>query len=622
MGNGFPPLAPLPTKDGTRFRVFSRAPRLNLQLYANAAEARPNRTVPLDVETHRREGMWEIVVPDVGAGQLYTWARERHVPLLDPYALAVSGPERFGQPADVPAKSVVVAPPPEVEWHRPRTPWSRTVVYELHVRGFTRHKSAAVADAGTYRALAGKAEYLRDLGVTAVELLPVHEFDETEVKRLPDLCNFWGYSPVAWLAPHRRYAAAAGALDGPLHEFREMVLALHRAGIEVIVDVVFNHTAELGAAGPTLHLRGLDDEMYYLRDDTGDYADLSGCGNAVRAQHPTVRTLIRDALRWWVHGLGVDGFRFDLATILARDENGELMDVPPLLREIEHDPALRAVHLIAEAWDAAEGYRVADWPGGARWAVWNDRFRDDVRRAWLGGDDGALAARLAGSPDLFPGGPLRSLNYVTAHDGFTLRDTVSYARRHNLANGEEGRDGHVHEVSCNHGAEGPSDDPEIEARRERARRNLMASLLLARGVPMLLAGDELSRTQRGNNNAYCHDSDLTWIDWTGLETDAAFWRFVRGLLHLRRDHAGGEFAWLLEGETTLCYQLGDLLVLVNTGDDEVSFDLPPEDSWKTVVNTAAAPPGDFVEPKSATACEPGAFVVAGRSLVVLISHPE
>jgi glycogen operon protein len=421
------------------------------------------------------------------------------------------------------------------------------------------------------------------------------------------------------MAPHRRYAAAAGDLDGPLREFREMVLALHRAGIEVIVDVVFNHTAELDAAGPTLHLRGLDDEMYYLRDDAGDYADLSGCGNAVRAQHPTVRTLIRDALRWWVHGLGVDGFRFDLATILARDENGELMDEPPLLREIEHDPALKGVHLIAEAWDAAGGYRVADWPGGERWAVWNDRFRDDVRRAWLQGDGEALAVRLAGSADLFPDGPLRSLNYVTAHDGFTLRDAVSYAERHNLENGEENRDGHAHEVSANHGVEGPSDDPEVRAARERARRNLVASLLLARGVPMLLAGDELGRTQRGNNNAYCHDSDLTWIDWTGLETDADFGRFVRGLLRLRRDHAGQELTWVQEGETAFAYRLGDLLVLVNTGDDEVSFDLPKEGGWKVVVDTAAAPPGDFAQPKSATACKPGTLPVTSESLVVLMS---
>jgi glycogen operon protein len=397
-----------------------------------------------------------------------------------------------------------------------------------------------------------------------------------------------------------------------------MVLALHRAGIEVIVDVVFNHTAEQDAAGPTLHLRGLDDEMYYLRDDAGDYADLSGGGNTVRAQHPTVRTLIRDALRWWVHGLGVDGFRFDLATILARDESGEPMDDPPLLREIEHDPALRDVHLIAEAWDAAGGYRVADWPGGERWAVWNDRFRDDVRRAWLGDDGGALAARLAGSADLFPDGPLKSLNYVTAHEGFTLRDAVSFAERHNLANGEEGRDGHAHEVSCNHGAEGPSTEPTIEAARERARRNLVASLLLARGVPMLLAGDELGRTQRGNNNAYCHDSDLTWVDWTGRETDAFFGRFVRGLLRLRRDHAGDELTWVLEGETSFCYRRGDLLVLVNTGDEEVSFDLPAEDGWKVVVDTAATPPGDFTPPASAGAWKRSRRDVPARSLTVLL----
>ncbi|MHC4549857.1 MAG: glycogen debranching protein [Planctomycetota bacterium] len=638
MASGLPPLSPLPTAQGTRFRIVSHiADHLHLQLYDEMDAPVPARTLTLDAATHRRDGLWEILVPDVGPGQPYTWAVTPDRPLLDPYALAVSGPERFG--ADAPAaarpplsevnrdarfKSVVVAAPPPVAWRRPRTPWERSVIYELHVRGFTRHPSSGVEAPGTFRGLAARADYLRDLGVTAVELLPVHEFDETEVRRLPGLFNFWGYSPVAWFAPNRRYAAAARAPEGPLAEFREMVLALHDAGIEVILDVVFNHTAELDSTGPTWHLRGLDDEVYYLHEPrTGEYVNLTGCGNTVRAQHPTVRALVRDALRWWVHGMGVDGFRFDLAAILARDGDGELMEEPPLIREIETDPALAGVHLVAEAWDAAGGYLVQDWPGGPRWAVWNDRFRDDVRRAWLQqGPCEILADRLTGSVDLFPAGPRRILNYVTAHDGFTLRDAVSFARRHNLANGEKGRDGHAHEVSANLGTEGPSDDPAIRARRDRARRNVVASLLLARGVPMLLAGDELGRTQRGNNNAYCHDSDLTWIDWSGLQTDAAFHRFVRGLIHLRRDafDVEGEADRLrpdVEASEAFGYRLGRLLVLVNASDGHVSFALPPECAWKVVVNTAQAPPDDLHEPGGAPRWDHDAFAVAGQSLAVL-----
>jgi len=408
-----------------------------------------------------------------------------------------------------------------------------------------------------------------------------------------------------------------------------MTEALHAAGIEVILDVVFNHTGELREGGPLWHFKALDRERFYLvQPRTGALADLTGCGNTVRAQHPAVRAVILQALRWWVHGLGVDGFRFDLAAILARDGDGAIMPDPPLLREIEEDPLLAGVKLIAEAWDAADGYLVPAWPGSARWAVWNDRFRDDVRSAWLRDGERApeLATRLCGSSDLFRTSPLRSVNFVTAHDGFTLRDAVSYDRKHNLANGEGNRDGHTHPISSNHGVEGPADDAGTKAARDRARRNLVACLLLAQGVPMLLAGDEMGRTQVGNNNAWCHDGPLTWVDWTGLDRDAAFGRFVKGLLRLRREcnalrrttflegGDAGDVAWFgpdggapswNHGPAAFGYRLSglgahtgagrdepDLLVLVNLEDASRAFVLP-EGSWRLRVDTAAPPPNDL-----------------------------
>jgi glycogen operon protein len=574
--------------------------------------------------------MWEALVPEAREGQLYAWARDPERPLLDPYSLLVAGPA----PGELPPiqeanrgarfKSVVVAPP-AVAWERPQAPRA-SLVYELHVRGFTKGGGSG----GTYRDLAAKAGYLRDLGVTAVELLPVHQFDRDEVRRAPGLVQFWGYDPIAWLAPHGGYAAT-----DPIAEFREMVRAFHAAGISVILDVVFNHTGELDSEGPTWSWRGLADDLYYLRElRTGEYMNLTGCGNTVRAQHPAVRALIRHALRWWVHGMGVDGFRFDLASVLARDVNGLITRKPPLLREIEEDPWLREATLIAEAWDAAEGYLVGAWPGGPRWSVWNDRFRDDVRRAWLrpDGDAATLATRLSGSSDLFKGlGPGRSINYVTCHDGFTLLDAVTYSRRHNEANMEDGRDGNANEICANHGVEGPSDDAAVRLARDRARRNLVATLLLAQGVPMLLGGDEIGRTQRGNNNAYCQDNEISWVDWAGLERDRDFLRFVKGLLRFRRETPallrekfltdddvtwfgsdGGKVEWK---SGAFGYHLKpDVVVLANLTEAPVAFTLPAGLALRLVADTAAAPPGDLID--SGTRWENPGYEAAAKSLVV------
>jgi glycogen operon protein len=683
----FPTLSPRLADGGARFRAVSRsASSLRLLLYDSPRDPLPAREIALDPERDRRGDVWELFVPGVRPGQAYLWkcegARGIAGPLLDPFALAYSGPERFG--CDDPArqlaprppralvnagaawKSLVVDPPPPPGWNRPRTPLSDTLLYELHVRGFTRGAKSGVSAPGTYRGLAEKVPYLKELGITAVELLPVHEFDETEMRPRgaelgTPLVNVWGYSPIGWFSPNRRYAAAAAEPLGPIAEFREMVAAFHAAGIEVILDVVFNHTAEMDETGTPWHFRGFDDDLFYLKQG-GRYANHSGCGNTVQAHPPAVRLVVLEALRWWMHGMGVDGFRFDLASILCRDGEGRILAHPPLLREIEEDPWLSGAKIIAEPWDAGGGYLVGRWPGGPRWSVWNDRFRDDTRRAWLLEPRlaGVLASRLSGSSDLFPeAGPLRGINFVTSHDGFTLADTVSYSRRHNRANGEEGRDGNGSEPSWNHGVEGPAASPAIRAAREVARRNLAATLLLSQGVPMLLAGDEFGRSQAGNNNAYCHDGELSWVDWRGRESDAPFHRFLSGLVRLRRRHASlrrpgflagadhdgdgvpdvawfgpsgqgmrweeerGLFAFRLSGargETGAAADEPDLCLLVNLLPDAREFLLPPDRegriAWRILVETAALPPADLHDPLSAPPAPPR-FPLPPRSLALL-----
>jgi glycogen operon protein len=625
----------------------ARGPKqLSLILFGDDGGA--PRVLALDARHDRRGDVWERFVPGVGAGQRYAWAVDPRRPLLDPSAVAVAGPTRFGQDGDPSAgrrdlKSVVVAPPEPVTWRRPNHALADSVIYEVHARGFTRHPSSGAAAAGTYRGLVDRIDHLKSLGVTAVELLPVHEFDERENHRA-GLFNFWGYSPLAWSAPNRRYASDGATADGPIREFREMVQALHGAGIEVILDLVFNHTGEQGRPGPVWHFKDLDPEGAYLRDDDGGLMDLTGCGNTVRCADPWMRRMIVDSLRWWVHGLGVDGFRFDLTTIFTRDDAGALDTAAAIVRDIESDPWLQGVHLIAEPWDAAGGHLVADWPGNDVWAVWNDTFRDDVRRAWLEEDHagGALAKRLTGSSDKFDVGPARGVNFVTAHDGFTLADVVSYEDKHNESNGEHGNDGRDGEPSANFGVEGPTDDAEIRIARNAARRNLMATTLLAQGVPMIVAGDEMGRTQRGNNNAYCHDDEISWLDWQGVERDAEFLRFVRGVIGIRREarmlrrqrfladnevtwfgadgeevdwhDAPGQFAYRLHGTT---FAEPDLIVLINLDSETCGFDLPSETTWALRVDTAAPPPEDYHDAETAPHIDEAHIVLSPRSLVLL-----
>jgi isoamylase len=555
------PLGATVRDSGVNFSVFSRGAALvELLLFDDANAAKPAGVVPLDADKHRTYHYWHVFMPGIQPGQVYAY--RTHGPfapdrgcrfdpgkvLVDPYGLAVAVPERYdrwaaARPGDNAATAMksVVGDPSRYDWEGDlplNRPFAETVIYELHVAAFTRHPSSGVpsAERGTYAGLIQKIPYLKDLGVTAVELLPVFQFDPHDAP--PGRVNYWGYQPVSFFAPHHAYSSQRSPL-AVLDEFRDMVKAFHRAGLEVILDVVFNHTTEGGQTGPTLCYRGLANDVYYiLEKDRSRYADYTGCGNTLNANQPIVRRMIQDSLRYWVTQMHVDGFRFDLASILSRDEEGHPLPNPPILWDIESDPVLAGTKLIAEAWDAAGLYQVGTFIG-ERWQEWNGRFRDDVRR-FVRGDNSsvpAIATRLLGSPDLY-GHEEReaeqSINFVTCHDGFTLNDLVSYNRKHNEANGEDNRDGFDENLSWNCGVEGPTDDATIEALRNRQVKNFFTLTLLAAGTPMILMGDEIRRTQQGNNNAYSQDSELSWFDWTLLERHGDLHRFLKALNEFRQ----------------------------------------------------------------------------------------
>jgi len=554
------PLGATCSHEGVNFSVFSRhATGVELLLFEGVDDREPSRAIRLDPGVHRTYFYWHVFVPGVRPEQLYGYRVEgpfdpetglRFDPtkvLLDPYGRGVAVPEgysrdaaqREGDNAATAMKSVVVDPG-AYDWEGDaplRRPSAQTIVYEMHVRGFTRHPSSGVPEKtrGTFAGLIEKIPYLRDLGITAVDLLPVFQFDAQDCP--PGLVNYWGYSPVSFFAPHQAYSSRLDRL-GPIDEFRDMVKALHRAGIEVILDVVFNHTAEGGHGGPTLSFRGLDNVTYYILErDRSRYANYTGTGNTLNANQPIVRRMIVDSLRYWVEAMHVDGFRFDLAAVLSRDASGQPMPNPPVLWDIESDPVLAGTKLIAEAWDAAGLYQVGSFVGDS-WQEWNGRFRDDVR-SFFRGEQGSvvrMADRLIGSPEIY-GHEEReaeqSVNFVTCHDGFTLDDVVSYDGKHNEANGEDNRDGADDNRSWNCGVEGPTDDAAIEKLRNRQVKNFLTVTLLSIGMPMILMGDEVRRTQRGNNNAYCQDNETSWFDWTLVATHADVHRFV-ALLNGRR----------------------------------------------------------------------------------------
>jgi isoamylase len=668
-------------EDGVNFSVFSRnATRMWLQLYRHEGDRKPAVRIELDPVHNRTFFFWHVLVEGATPGMWYTWRADgpgdtRHtgfrfddrVELLDPRARVVSTHlwERARAVtrarAGTSIRACIIADEP-YDWEGD-TPLNHrledSVIYELHVGGFTRHPSAGVECPGTFRGVMEKIPYLQALGITDVELLPIMAFDEQDVPpcvAARGLTNFWGYSSYGFYALHPGYAW------GPdiRREFRDMVKALHRAGIGVILDVVLNHTAEGGADGPTISFRGLGNEFYYHLDpdDQRLYRDYSGCGNTLNCNHPAVARLLLQALEYWVREMHVDGFRFDLASAMARGEDGKPMYHAPLLWNIEFSETLAQTRLICEAWDAAGLYQVGDFPG-YRWAEWNGRYRDTLRR-WVRGDAGLrgeLAMRLTGSSDLYQANgrlPVNSINFITCHDGFTLRDLVSYERKRNEANGEDNRDGTDHDLSWNCGHEGETSDAAILELRRRQVRNHIALLLLSQGVPMLLAGDEMLRTQHGNNNAWCQDNALGWVDWSQLEQQAGMHRFVREMIALRRRHPAlhryrfltgepgsaveglADISWFdVSGEPpdwhdqaarTLAFMLGPriasepaLLVLLNSDGVEHEFTLPrlARGVWRRCVDTALRSPADITpadEPRDT--CGPR-YRAGAHSVVVL-----
>ena len=558
---------------GVNFALFSEnATAVELCLF-DSIEATRELRIPMREQTQQ---VWHVYLPDARPGQLYGYRvdgpyepKEGHrfnpdKLLLDPYAKAIAGTIHwsdalFGYTVSHPdadlscdARNSAQGMPkcavvdPAFSWAddaRPSIPFHKTLIYELHVKGFTaRHPQVPPELRGTYAGLTCPAvlEYLHSLGVTAVELMPVHQFVEDKHLKDRGLTNYWGYNTIGFFAPDARYASS-GTMGQQVAEFKTMVKALHREGIEVILDVVYNHTAEGNHLGPTLCFRGIDNASYYrlVSNDRRYYMDYTGCGNTLDMTHPRVLQLITDSLRYWVLEMHVDGFRFDLAATLARelhdvDRLGAFFDV------IQQDPVISQVKLIAEPWDLGPGgYQVGNFP--VLWAEWNAEYRDTVRRFWKGdgGQVGQLGYRLTGSSDLYARNsrrPYASINFVTAHDGFSLHDLVSYNEKHNEANGEENRDGHNDNISWNCGAEGPSDEPAVLELRERQKRNFLATLILSQGVPMLLAGDEIGRTQGGNNNAYCQDNEISWVDWNLDRTRRELLEFTRRLTHLFNQH--------------------------------------------------------------------------------------
>jgi isoamylase len=678
-GSSFPLGASL-IADGVNFSVFSKhATAVQLLLFDRADDARPSRVIDLDPHTQRTYHYWHAFVPSIGAGQLYGYrvhgpfAPQRGVRfdaekvLMDPYAKCVARPPpgsraAASSPGDNAAEAVksVVADPCTYDWgddRPPRTPFAKTVIYEMHVGNFTRHPNSGVQAGrrGTFAGLIDKIPYLKDLGVSALELLPVFAFDEEAAPR--GRRNVWGYQPISFFAPHPGYSSRSDPL-GALDEFRDLVRAAHRVGIEVILDVVYNHTAEGGGDGPNFGFRGLANETYYILDkDTGAYADYSGTGNSLNANESIVRRLILDSLRYWVEEMHVDGFRFDLAAVLSRDERGRPIASPPVLLDIESDPVLANVKLIAEAWDAAGLNQVGRFPGDA-WKEWNGMFRDDVRR-FVKGDDQTvrrLACRFVGSPDIYGDQdrePEQSINFVTCHDGFTLNDLVSYDHKHNEANGEANRDGSDMNHSWNCGVEGPTQDAEIERLRNRQVKNFLALTLLATGTPMLLMGDEVRRTQYGNNNAYCLDDETAWFDWSAVGRHADLHRFVCQLIAYRRARtlpverldmtlneliARHPVEWhgvalrkpdwrdTSHSLAATVHFKSDGVVLhlmINAFWKTLAFAIPPLDenhvSWRCCVDTFRDSPRDICAWTEAEAVQGEAFIVQPRSTVVLIT---
>lgn len=675
-GKSFP-LGATVYPDGINFCVFSKSCYyIELLLFDHPEDEKPSQSIRFDPEINRTFYYWHAFVKGLKTGQLYAyrvhgpWAPElgklfdRNKVLIDPYAKSVYVGKNFSREAasqkgDNCSRAVksVAVDTNEYDWEGDEhlnTPYNETIIYEMHVKGFTMHPNSGVEEGkrGSYAGLIEKIPYLKSLGVTAVELMPVQQFDEQDAP--PPLSNYWGYSPLNFFAPHAGYSSDKSPL-GPINEFRDMVKALHKAGIEVILDVVFNHTAEGEPDGPVYSFKGFENKAYYiLKENKAYYEDYTGCGNTFNANHSIVRRLIRDSLRFWTTEMHVDGFRFDLASVLSRDEDGKPLKNPPVLWGIESDPALAGTKLIAEAWDAGGLYQVGSFPGD-KWAEWNGMYRDDIRR-FVRGEEGTvtkLASRIIGSPDIYPAPDRkinRSINFITCHDGFTMYDLVSFNKKHNEDNGEKNLDGSDHNFSFNWGVEGPSVDPVIESLRLRQMKNFYTILFMSQGTPMILMGDEVKRTQHGNNNAYCQDNEISWFDWELLEKNKELLRFTTGLIgfiqasplfkldsilktsyHTRHAHIIWHGVKLGEPDLshnshTLAFTLNypkmqeSIHVMLNQFRNPLTFEIPllhHDSRWRRIVDTAQASPQDFLPMAEAPVVEGDFYTLKEYSAVAI-----
>jgi glycogen operon protein len=669
------PLGATAYDHGVNFCVFSRnAEYIELLLFNDKDEGNPSKVYKLDPGLHRTFYYWHVFIDGLKPGQIYayrvytssttdSWNRfDPQKILTDPYARAIVTPEKFSrtsaiEPGDNCAQAMkcVVTSSDTYDWEGDEPlniPYSESVIYELHVKGFTFHESSGVTleKRGTYAGLIEKIPYLKQLGITAVELMPIYQFDEKDAPG--KLTNYWGYSPVNFFSVHNGYGFEKDPLK-LIAEFKDMVKAFHKAGIEVILDVVFNHTAEGGKDGPVYNLKGFGNDSYYLLRSNGEYRDYTGCGNTLNANHSILRRMIRHSLRYWVEEMHIDGFRFDLASVLSRDEYGKPLKNPPVLWEIESVPSLAHVKLIAEAWDAGGLYQVGSFIG-EKWSEWNGHYRDDIRK-FVKGEKGIvrkLASRILGSPDIYPDPdrePNRSINFITCHDGFTMNDLVSYDKKHNEANLEQGRDGSSFNDSWNCGVEGATDNPDVEALRLKQIKNFFTILFVSQGTPMITMGDEIRRTQKGNNNAYCQDNEISWMDWNLLVPNSDLHSFVTNLIGLVKGKEifkiekilttkevirGPHLIWhgtkpyhadWNHYSRSLAFSIsypeyGEYLyVIMNAYWKGLSFELPKlknSKKWHAVIDTSKSYPEDFIDPKKSKGLLRNIYKAESRSVVV------
>ena len=660
------PLGATSTDNGINFAIHSRDAK-NLVLLVHNSNNKNLLKFELDTSKNRTGDIWHIHLLNISTPVEYSYrvtsGMNQKSIISDPYARVLSGAEEWGSSQARDFRSVYIDPP--FDWGNdcpPDIPLADSVIYELHTRGFTRHPSSGVTSGGTFAGLIEKIPYLKELGITAIELLPVSEFDETGLIRTSptgkQLINFWGYDPINFFAVKAGYSSVINPGD-QLNEFKFMVKEFHKAGIEIILDVVFNHTGEGNTDGRTYNLRALDNSLYYaMNPNKTEYLDFSGCGNSLNANHPVVADLIIDALRYWVSEMHVDGFRFDLASVLSRDQDGSVLESPQVLERISKDPILLKIKLIAEAWDARGLYQVGTFPGGIRWAEWYGIYRDDLRR-YIKGDAGiapAAATRIAGSADLYQTSgraPYHSINFITCHDGFTMNDLVSYNGKHNWENGENNRDGSDQNLSWNCGMEGPTKDAAILRLRNQQIKNFFCMLMVSQGTPMILAGDEMSRTQQGNNNTYCQDNETGWIHWARLEENQNLFRFVKLLIAFRKsqpnlrrrtffdDHAEikKEIQWhgrilnkpdWSNSSHNLAFHLianqnnpYDIYIISNTGTRKMKFQLPgllQHKKWYQKCNTSKSFPDDiYIDGSEKQLDDQIFYFVEAHTTIILIS---